>query len=238
MPRRALTVDCGQEVNIYQGERSVRTIEVTATTTEQNQAFDVAFIKYIIVDGAQNVAFSFDMSLDSGLQPQGLASAIRLFNDLRTKYRAHCAMGTGTHTTADVVNNDPGDALAETATAAVIAAAVHVFKDVANTHDAETGTYHPAAGTAHQTAATDPTTLPTAITCLNEISSDLTDHMADGTAHTAADTTNVITVANAGSGMTIKTTKEITDLPVACRVLYFRAASATSAFRACGLGRV
>ncbi len=229
---------CGPRVDIYQGQRGVRTIEATATTTEQNQAFDVAFIKHLIVDGAQNVAFSFDESLDSNTQPQGLASAIRLFNNLRTIYIAHCAMGAGTHTTADVVNNDPGDALAETATATVIAAATHVFKDVYNTHDAETGTYHPAAGTAHQTAATDPTTLATAITCLNEISSDLTAHMADGTAHTAADTTNVITVANAGSGLTINAATKIEDFPVACQVLYFRAASATSAFRACGLGRV
>lgn len=235
MARRSLTVDCGQEVNIYQGNRSIRTIEVTATTTEQNQAFDVAFIKYLAVDGAANVAFSFDESLDSDTQPQGLDSAYRLLTDLMAKYIAHCAMGEGTHTVADTTNNNP-TALASSTLAAMITTATSL-KAKYNAHDAETGTYHPEAGTAHQVAAATPTTLPTLITLINEISSDLTAHMADAVAHTAADTTNVITVANAGSGLTIPAATKQEDIPVSCEVLYFRAASGTSAFRACGLGR-
>jgi hypothetical protein len=226
---------CGKRVDPYQGERSIRTIEVTATTTEQNQAFDVTYIKHLIIDGAADVAFSFDESLDSDTQPQGLASAYRLLVDLRAQYIAHCAMGEGTHTAADTTNEDAA-AIASSSLADMLTAA-HSLKDKYNAHDAESGTFHPAEGTAHQTSAADPTTLPTLITLLNEISSDLTAHMADEVAHTAADATNVITVANAGSGLTIKTSAKIEDLPVACSVLYFRAASGTSAFRACGLGR-
>ena len=224
---------CGKRVNIYQGNRELVSFGGTAETTEYNQAFNVTFIKKLINDGAQSIAFSRDMSLDSDSQPQGLAMACRLLGDLWTIFVDHCAMGTGTHTTADVVNNDPTALAAETL-AAMMATANSLYTHY-NAHDVETGTYHPAAGTAHQASSASATTLVTLITRINDIRTQLIAHLADAAAHTAADTTNVITVAAAASGLVIKTAEHLDDIPCECSVLYFRSASGSIAFRAWGL---
>ena len=135
--------------------------------------------------------FVWDGTLCEEVTPPG---TYELLEDLMTQYIAHCAMGAGTHTAADVVNNNPV-AIASTLVADMLAAAVSL-KAKYNAHDVETGTYHPAPGTAHQVAAANPTTIATLITFLTELRADFVAHMADAVAHAAADVTNVVTVAN------------------------------------------
>jgi len=152
-----------------------------------NASFNVAFIA---ADDA--VTTSDDRNV------AGLSSAYTLLVDLRAKYIAHCAMGAGTHTTVDVVNNAPV-AIASSSLASMKTAA-NDLKAKYNAHDTETGVYHPAAGTDHQVTSADATTLASLIILLNELSGDLTDHMADAVAHAGADVTNVVEAAAAANG--------------------------------------
>jgi hypothetical protein len=211
-------------------------LETNAVATEKHQSFEVDEIIFAANDDTTNsVIFNFDESSGADTNIHGLDSVYMLYLDVYAQYVAHCAMGSGTHTTADVVNNAP--ATTTTKTVAAICAAIHALKDATNAHDAETGTYHPGAGTAHQVTAADPTTLSAAITCMNEISADLTDHMADASAHAAADTTNVITTANSQAGdMTVKKSEQHTEgLPMRCNTLYFKSSTGTVPFRIWGL---
>lgn len=117
-----------------------------------------------------------------------------LLSDLRTQYIAHCAMGDGTHTTADVVNNG---VIALSSGFSNLCAFANDLKSKYNAHDVETGTYHTAAGTDHQISSADATTWATLKALANELKSDYTDHIADAVAHTVADVTNAVTADNA-----------------------------------------
>lgn len=211
-------------------------LETNAIATEQHQSFEVDEIVFVANDDAtNNVILNFDESSGADTNQHGLEATYMLYLDAYAEYVAHCAMGTGTHTTADIVNNSP--ATTTTKTVAAVCVAINALKDAYNAHDVETGAYHPAAGTAHQVTAADPDTLAKAITCINEISLDLTAHMADATAHTTADTTNVITtaIAQAGDMTVLKAEKHAELILKRCNTLYFKSSTGTVPFRIWGM---
>lgn len=210
--------------------RSPVNYEGTATTVEQRVTLEAQHITKLINTGANAITFSFDYSISADDNPFGLARTYDLLVNLRAIYVAHCAMGAGTHTTADVVNNNP-IAIASESLSNMLAAFISL-KAKYNAHDNETGTYHPAAGTAHQIAAADPTTLPGLITGINEMRSDLIDHMADAVAHAVVDTTNIITVAAAYNGaITLVQNETYEQVDLAFTDLYFKTATSTSDFK-------
>lgn len=117
-----------------------------------------------------------------------------LITELRADIIAHMAMGAGTHTTADVVNNG---LIAVTSTFASFMAWANDAKAKLNAHDVETGTYHLAAGTAHQVAAADATDWATLKALVNDIKAKFNAHCADDDCHDAVDATNTTAAADA-----------------------------------------
>jgi hypothetical protein len=106
----------------------------------------------------------------------GLDGVYFLTGELVTDYNAHCADAVS-HLAADTAND--GAALPTANSWAAIYVALNALKTAYNTHDAESGTYHPAAGTAHQITSADATTPASASTLANELKSDFTAHIAE-----------------------------------------------------------
>jgi hypothetical protein len=185
-----------------------------------------------------------------------LVTLVALLNGIQTAYAAHLADATA-HTAADTTNTCPLAALTAASHKAVDATnhnptplasnsladmitTAKSLKAKYNAHDADSSSFHQAAGTAAQTSAADATTLATLITLINEIKTDLTAHMADATASTGAhynaDTIHPIITAPAVDGtITLAQNETTPQLNYACREVYFKAASATSAFKIYGL---
>lgn len=210
-------------------------LETNAIATEQHQSFEVDEIVFVANDDTTNsVIFNFDEASGADTNKHGLASAYMLLSELITDYISHCAMGTGTHLAADTANNNP--VLLGSNSLADMIASANSLKAKYNTHDAETGAYHPAAGTDHQVSSSNSIALTSLIALINEISSDFTAHISDAVAHSAADTVNVITTANAQSGdMTVKKGEQHNELiPKTVHTIYFKSSTGTVPFRIWG----
>ena len=139
------------------------------------------------------VAASGGYTTSRNLNIAGLASAILLANDLRTKYTAHVADVTVGEVTGEHKALHTAGVLASTSVAATnltqLLALVNDITAKYTLHNADaiavSPTYHQAQDTTHALAATTAvTTLAGAITRINDIKAKYDAHDAETTAHT------------------------------------------------------
>ena len=139
----------------------------------------------------------------------GLAAAIALANDLKTKYNAHCADATEHTTLADAVNVVGADAATNLATLITLITEMLTKYD-AHEGDAELGAlwvYHAAqeAGDHSLASVAAPTHLNECITRINDFKLKYNAHDADGNAH-GDQALHATAVADAALSATIKVT--------------------------------
>ena len=143
----------------------------------------------------QKIILAMDdaMTTSRDLNVAGLASAITLATELRTKYSAHVADVTAGEVTGEHKALHTAGQLAATSVVpynlATLLALVNDLTAKYALHNTDaidpSPTYHQAKGTTHALAAeTTVTTLAVAITRLNDIKAKFNAHDADSTAHT------------------------------------------------------